>query len=258
MPWVKITDKAHENEKLQEASGDAVKLWLMALSWANSELTDGHIPLTRAPRLMYMRKPEKVIGEMLERRMWHRAAQICKECIAERIENNVTEPVPSSGYYIHGYFGSGREKYQRPRWAILADRLRLSEAGRRGGLAKPSAKQDASEEDEPEGPDGSSVLSTELSTELKPKPPLGKLGAKHDAKHTAKPGAKHGAQARTPVTPYPGSIDPVPRAREAEPPIPDVEPGHGDAARSSSQVREGLRQVGATAARIAGTARGAG
>lgn len=246
MPWVKITDKAHENEKLQEASGDAVKLWLMALSWANSELTDGHIPLTRGPRLMYMRKPEKVIGELLERRMWHRAAQICKECIAERIENNVTDPVPSSGYYIHGYFGTGREKYQRPRWAILADRVRLSEAGRRGGLAKPSAKHGASEEDEAEGLDGSSVLSTELSMELEPKPPLGKLSAKHPA------------QARTPVTPSSGSIDPVPPAREAEPPIPDVEPGHEDAARSGSQGRrEGLRQVGAAATRIVGTARGA-
>jgi hypothetical protein len=227
MPWVKLTDQLHENDKILETSGDAVKLWVIGLSWANFKLTDGHIPLSRAARLMPMRRPEKVIGELLERRLWHRASQICKECLNQRIEKKVTEPVPSSGYYIHNYFGQpGGETFQRPRWAILAEREAKVEAGRLGG--KQSAKHGANHGAEQRA----------------------EHGAEHAAKHGARAqGVEQSAQARTPVPRSP-VVESVSSSYQGpdEPDIPD-EPERSVDRRGTTKA--GLRHISAGIKRAA-------
>lgn len=134
MPWVFITDQLHQNDKIVGASGDAVKLWIMSLSWSNDALTDGFVPTSRAGMLAgWAKAPRAVIAECVRRRMWHPADRPCKTCVAQRAEKRADD-IPGDGYVIHHYFD-----FQRTRWAIESDRARMREIGSRGGIAKAAA-----------------------------------------------------------------------------------------------------------------------
>lgn len=268
MAWVKLTDRIHDNEKLGAVSDAAFRLWVLSISYSNLKLTDGHIPAARAKILVPLRAPEKTIAEVVDAKLWHRASSPCASCVRQRAHVKADQ-IPSGGYVIHHYFGDPDtgETYQRTRWVVEAERARLREAGRQGGLKSGvvrSTQLDLAASPD-EGADEAHSSSSQVklvgeAASLSPHAQESKLTG--EAASSSQPPETASSQLhpvpRTPVTPSSGSIDPVPRAREAEPPIPDVEPGHEDAARSGSQGRrEGWQQVGATAARIASTARGA-
>lgn len=239
MPVVFIDDKLHENEKILGASGDVVKLWLVSLSWCNDRLTDGYIPKLLALRLVPLRRPEAVLKEIIAAPLWHLSGHPCKSCLALRAEKGVTDPVPNGGYLIHHYF-----HYQLPAHRVRESREQRSTAGLEGARARwgrrtPNGEGHGTRHSEPHG---------------------GGYGEPHGGSHGGTDAVTHAvAMPRTPVprTPYPGAIAPVPRGRTPEPEIPDDPEPEGTARSGSQGRREGLRQVGATAARIAGTAKGA-
>ncbi len=154
MPWVKMTDRLHDNDKLGGVSDAAFRLWILAISWSSLKLTDGHIPASRPIRLTSLRNPEKTIGELLAAKLWHRAASPCASCVKQR-EAVKADPIPSGGYVIHHYFGDPTtrppETYQFPRWVIEARRAELREKGRRGGQASGQSRSATLE------PDGSGI-----------------------------------------------------------------------------------------------------
>lgn len=238
MAWVKIDDKLHENDKIVEASGDAVKLWVLALSWSNDKLTDGHLPLSRPVRLTEMRKPKEIVAELVRRRLWHQAAHPCQSCVEQRAEKGVTAPIPSSGYLIHHYFD-----YQRPAWVIREERQKRVRAGKRGADVRWG-------DGTPDSTSHGNSYGTPDSTG-------------HSTPHGKPHGTVHGtADGPVPRTPYPAS--PVPkrdsatypsrraRARDPEPVDPDpVEPvrqgGTGSVdpeVRREAVPERGLRHVG--------------
>jgi hypothetical protein len=73
--WVKIDDKLHENAKIQAASGEAVKLYVIALSYANDKITDGYIASWLLPRLTRLRRPEATIKELVAAKLLHLSAR---------------------------------------------------------------------------------------------------------------------------------------------------------------------------------------
>lgn len=259
MPWVKLTDRIHDNEKIAAVSHDAFRLWVLSISYANLKLTDGHIPAARAKLLVSLRAPEKTIQELVDAKLWHRASAPCASCVRQRADVKA-DPIPSGGYVIHHYFGDPEthETYQKTRWTVEAERARLRAAGRQGGLRSGemrssqvnlSASAGGEAEEAHRSSPGSSPGS---SSQVKP------TGQPPSSSHHAWNG-KLAGQARTPspVTPSSGAIAPVPRGRAPEPEIPDGPEPPGTARSGSPGRREGLRQVGATATRIVGTARGA-
>ena len=44
MPWVKLDDRFHENPKILSLGSDAFRLYVLSLTWAGGNLTDGMIP----------------------------------------------------------------------------------------------------------------------------------------------------------------------------------------------------------------------
>lgn len=126
-PWVKVDDKLHDNDKLGGVSDPAFRLWVLALSWSNDKLSDGHIPASRPLKLLTLRNEKKTIAELLEAKLWHRASSPCRSCEQQREEKH-GDDVPSGGYVIHDYF-----MYQRAAWIIRAERDKNVRAGRRSG-----------------------------------------------------------------------------------------------------------------------------
>jgi hypothetical protein len=240
MSWVKVDDKLHESDKLGSVSDAAFRLWVLALSWSNDKLTDGHVPSSRPMRLMALRNPKKTTAELVEARLWHLASRPCKSCLAIRVEKKVTDQIPSGGWVIHDYF-----IYQKARWVIVAEREQRVEAGRRGGRSRGKGSDSLSEplpdDGEQNGDDGSEALS-EMPSKPLSKPlsePLEQNGL------PAKRGAKRGAQPpypRTPVPPFPefekneGTRATGPD--DQEPPIPDA-PEATDRKRSGATTRTG-------------------
>ena len=67
MSWVKVDDQAWSHPKLADLSGNAVRLWLFALCWANSHETDGFI--TRGGLRLIGGRP-KDVRELVEAGLW--------------------------------------------------------------------------------------------------------------------------------------------------------------------------------------------
>lgn len=237
MPWAKFTDGLDENDKLAGIADPAFRLWVLAITWSNRKLTDGHIPNGRPMRLVSLRNPKKTTAELVEAKLWHLASRPCRACLEQRAEKKVLDPIPSGGWLIHDYF-----HFQKARWVIEAERERLRSIGAKGGKA-------------------STQLSTELSTQVE-------LAAKHAAQAPSLAGSSSAqvelaARARSstpyprnPVPPSSGAIAPVP----AEPPVlePDESRGPKDADRLRDQARGRgrLRAAGDVAGLVAAEARG--
>ena len=262
MPWAKFTDSLHENDKLGSVSDAAFRLWVLAITWSNEKLTDGHVPLSRPVRLMSLRNSKKTIDELLSAGLWHRAAHPCMSCMAQRASKGVLDPVPSSGYLIHDY-----HQFQPAAWKVKDEREKMRALGRAGGQKSGQVRSGRRGGDEPDEASRSSAALPEQADETKrhAQAPRSSATVERSGSAPRLTGTldRHAqAQRSTPVPPYSRVLSDSsrnPPAREAEPPIPDIEPGHEDAARSGSQVRrEGLHHVGAAAARIVGTAGGAG
>lgn len=244
MPWVKLTDRIHNNEKIGAVSHDAFRLWVLSISYSNLNLTDGHIPAARAKILVALRTPDKTIAELVEAKLWHRASSPCASCLRQRAYVKA-DAIPSGGYVIHHYFGDPDtgETYQRTRWTVEAERARLRAAGRQGGLKSASTRSTqlnlpASPGEEADEADRSSseVKPTGQPSSLSRHAQESKLEGQPPSSSQPPPNGKLTGQPRTPVprSPVPVAIATrTPRAKP-EPEIPDHE-GDGATARNSSQ-----------------------
>lgn len=258
MVWGKFTDDLHENDKLGSVSDAAFRLWVLAITWSNKTLTDGHIPTARPPRLMVLRNPTKTIAELVGARLWHQAAHPCTSCLELRAAKQVTDPIPSGGYLVHHY-----HEYQPPAWKVKAEKERMRALGRAGGqksgVVRSGKEAQRSSAPLPEDEDErSAALPDERSGTVK------RTGEAVRLSGTVKRGAssaEHGPLQRSASPPYPRT--PVPEsvssrtpngsaARDPEPvdPEPDepalpgaagsVDPG----VRREGRADRGLRHVG--------------
>lgn len=237
MVWVKVDDKLHENDKLAEMSDVAFRLWVVALSWSNDKLTDGHIPAARPLRLITMRQPKNVVSALVHAQLWHLAARPCKACIEQRTEKGLGDP-PSGGYLIHDYF-----RYQPSKTEVEREREARTRAGRIGGARSAEARAQASAQ----APAAAHAQAN------------GQAGAQADRSSKTPFGSSTGVEqkavlldpvSRTPVPPSSGSIDPV--AGEDDP-FPEDQQGADLSIRGGR--REGVRHVGGAATALVAAAR---
>lgn len=95
MPWVKLDDSFDEHPKIDALSDAAFRLHVAGLCYSARNLSDGHIPSVRAPRLTVTAKARH---------------------IAELVTAGVWDAV-DDGYMIHDFL-----EYQRARTDVLSER----------------------------------------------------------------------------------------------------------------------------------------
>lgn len=107
MPWARIDDDLYDHRKFMRLSNDAVALWVVALSYANKKLTDGHLTFGEVERLRGLRSvsPE-AIDELAS-------------CDPTNPDDHPLWERTNSGYLIHDFLD-----YNESREEILARRER--------------------------------------------------------------------------------------------------------------------------------------
>lgn len=245
MAWGRIEDNLWDNEKLAGVSDAAYRLYVQALSWANAKLTDGFVPSSRPARLAELRKPKDTIKELLDARLWHYSGRPCASCLDWRKQKSVTDEIPHGGYLIHDF-----HEYNRAAWAIRADREKMRELGRRGGVRSGEVRGGG------EAPRLSAPLhhgeradDQERSATLE--------------RHAEAEGPITGSATLKPVpprsrTPVPPSSNEGASAAEGDPPIPDAPearrpaaPGGTDRLRDRDARTPGLRPLRGAIKRVA-------
>ena len=68
MSWVKLDDRVWSHRKFAKLSGEASRLWMFALCWANAPGTDGMVPEECLPML---RGTSKQARELVATGLWH-------------------------------------------------------------------------------------------------------------------------------------------------------------------------------------------
>lgn len=68
MSWVKLDDRVWSHRKFAKLSGEAARLWMFALCWANAHGTDGMVPEECLPML---RGTSKQARELVATGLWH-------------------------------------------------------------------------------------------------------------------------------------------------------------------------------------------
>lgn len=68
MSWAKVDDRLHAHIKAVRA-GDAMALWVLALSWCVAYLTDGELPEEQPTRLIGRRGP-RMAAKLVEVKLW--------------------------------------------------------------------------------------------------------------------------------------------------------------------------------------------
>lgn len=127
MPWFKVDDKLHSNNKIRKVLADepaALALWLVAGSWSSDNTTDGLIPDHQLPWLMPA-GAEELAQKLVAARLWRRVR---------------------GGYQFHEWLYDGDGTKRNPSAAeVEAERRKKVEAGRKGGLAsgKTRSKREA-------------------------------------------------------------------------------------------------------------------
>ena len=116
MPWAKLDDQLHSNDKVEEAGLEAMGLWTLALSHAAALLTDGFVSAERVRRIAGNPKRGVRLAERLcAARLWHRADEPCPaghdEC--DRTRRSTV------GYRFHDW-----DDYQASRDDVEAGRAR--------------------------------------------------------------------------------------------------------------------------------------
>lgn len=71
MSWGKVDDKLHAHLKAQRA-GEAMALWVMALSWTSAYLTNGFVPKDQPLRLLGKSGP-KMAEKLVSVGLWEDA-----------------------------------------------------------------------------------------------------------------------------------------------------------------------------------------
>lgn len=74
MPYLNLDDGYSEHRKVDALSHGAFRLHTSGLCYCARELTDGHVPGHRVPRLMPDYKPA-YLAELVEAEMWLKAAR---------------------------------------------------------------------------------------------------------------------------------------------------------------------------------------
>lgn len=72
MPWAKIDDGLHANEKFAAVSLGATGLWTLCLSWTTDKLKDGFVPTAMVNRLGG-RDGQDLAAELVEAGLWDEA-----------------------------------------------------------------------------------------------------------------------------------------------------------------------------------------
>ena len=226
--WVRVDDKLHDNDKFGAVSDAAFRLWVLALSWSNDKLTDGHIPTSRPLKLLGLRNEKKTIAELIEAKLWHRAASPCRSCEQQRREKH-GDAIPSGGYVIHDYF-----IYQRAAWVIRAERETKSRVGRAGAEARWGSS-----------PNGS--MADGIAPGMADGMAQGIAGG--NAKGGSRHSTRHGT-ADAPVPPYPRST----RTKYEVPDEPAI-PDEPERSKDRRGTRAAPAHIGAAVRRIAGDTR---
>lgn len=68
MSWAKVDDRLHGHIKAQRA-GEAMALWVLALSWCCAYMTDGEVP-EEIPRRLLGRKGDKFAKRLVDAKLW--------------------------------------------------------------------------------------------------------------------------------------------------------------------------------------------
>jgi hypothetical protein len=68
MTWAKVDDRLHGHIKAQRA-GEAMALWVLALSWCCAYLTDGEVPAD-LPRRLLGKKGDRFAARLVEVKLW--------------------------------------------------------------------------------------------------------------------------------------------------------------------------------------------
>lgn len=74
MPWTRLDDHFHSNPKILGLSHAAFRLYVVALNWSVSELTDGKVPDYMPSRVLShesLRTRRHAAGELVEQNLWH-------------------------------------------------------------------------------------------------------------------------------------------------------------------------------------------
>lgn len=71
MPWVRFDDSSPDNPKIDALTDGAFRLWFNAICYSNRNLTDGHVPAARVPRLTPHYKPAH-LTELLNAGAFHK------------------------------------------------------------------------------------------------------------------------------------------------------------------------------------------
>lgn len=78
MAWAKVDDRLHGHIKAQRA-GEALTLWVMALSWCCAYLTDGEVPAD-LPKRLYGRRGERWADRLVDVKLWEKTSSGFKFC----------------------------------------------------------------------------------------------------------------------------------------------------------------------------------
>jgi hypothetical protein len=125
MPWVRFDDEYPENRKIKRLSDSAYRLHSEAIFWCARHLTDGFVPADELDDVTNVRRPAKLLPDLMQRRLW--------------------EPV-EGGWLIHDYleYQPSAEKVREEREARKKRQERWLAKKRNGKDASASASEDAS------------------------------------------------------------------------------------------------------------------
>lgn len=148
MPWVRFDDGFPEHRKVAPLSDAAFRLHVQAVHWCARNLTDGVVGQEELSTVTRLRKPDKVVAELVRRGIWHQAGQVCDshDCPASTGVGH--------GWIIHDYwdYQPSKNKVSRERRA-KAERQKRWSSKRKGGVdASLDASTDASEDAAPYPP----------------------------------------------------------------------------------------------------------
>jgi len=69
MPWVKLDDSFYSHPKVVNAGHEAIGLYVISLTYASHQLTDGHVPAAWVKQQVGSRT-SKLAGVLVEHALW--------------------------------------------------------------------------------------------------------------------------------------------------------------------------------------------
>lgn len=125
--YIRVSDHLPEHPKISAVGGEAGWLFVAGLCYCSRNLTDGFIPATVVARLTDLRRPNVLVGRLVEVGLWHGPDHACTTC-----------PPAVGGFVVHDYLA-----YQRSAAQVADIKAKRAAAGRRGGQAKAQSERRA-------------------------------------------------------------------------------------------------------------------